>query len=315
MDNSGNLYLVGYGDTTWGSPVQAFGGSNNAAAVKIDNSGNLVWNTFLGGSTDYGNGIAVDGAGNVVVTGYSTATWGTPWRSYSGLEDIFVAQLNIAGSRTWNTFLGSSGTDVGNGVAMDGSGGVYLTGQSSATWGSPVRPYTALDDGFVAKISALPPAGISVAPTNGLTTTEAGATATFTVVLNSAPTANVTIGLSSSDTTEGTVSTSSLTFTSANWNTPQTVTLTGVDDTLDDGDIAYGIVTAAAVSADGNYNGLNASDVSVSNNDNDSYNTLVVTTANDTVNGDTTSIASLVATPGADGISLREAITDRKSVV
>ncbi len=48
-------------------------------------------------------------------------------------------------------------------------------------------------------------AGITVTPTSGLTTTEAGGTATFTVVLNSQPTANVTIGLSSSDLTEGTV--------------------------------------------------------------------------------------------------------------
>ena len=49
-------------------------------------------------------------------------------------------------------------------------------------------------------------------------TTEAGGTATFTVVLNTQPTANVTIGLSSSDTTEGTVSPASLTFTTANWS-------------------------------------------------------------------------------------------------
>ena len=72
--------------------------------------------------------------------------------------------------------------------------------------------------------------GITVTPTSGLTTTEAGGTATFTVVLASEPTANVTVGLSSSDTTEGTVSPASLTFTTANWNTAQTVTVTGVDD-------------------------------------------------------------------------------------
>ena len=72
-------------------------------------------------------------------------------------------------------------------------------------------------------------------PTSGLTTTEAGGTATFTVVLDSQPTANVTIALSSSDTTEATVSPASLTFTPANWNVAQTVTVTGVDDLVDDG--------------------------------------------------------------------------------
>ena len=99
--------------------------------------------------------------------------------------------------------------------------------------------------------------GIIVNPTAGLTTTEAGGTATFAVVLNSQPTADVTIGLSSSDTTEGTISVSSVTFTTANWNIPQTVTVTGVNDDLDDGDVGYTIVTAAATSSDGNYNGLN----------------------------------------------------------
>ena len=112
-------------------------------------------------------------------------------------------------------------------------------------------------------------AGVTVNPTSGLTTTEAGGTSTFTVVLTSEPTADVTIGLSSSDATEGTVSPSSLTFTPANWSTEQTVTITGVDDDVDDGDVAYTIVTANASSTDPNYNNLAVDDVSVTNTDND----------------------------------------------
>ena len=122
-------------------------------------------------------------------------------------------------------------------------------------------------------------AGITVTPTSGLTTTEAGGTATFTVVLNSQPTADVTIGLSSNDTTEGTAGPSSLTFTNANWNIPQTATITGANDALDDGDIAYAIVTAPATSADGNYNTLNASDVSVINTDDDTAGITVTPTS------------------------------------
>jgi subtilisin-like proprotein convertase family protein len=113
------------------------------------------------------------------------------------------------------------------------------------------------------------PAGITVSPTSGLVTTEAGGTATFTVVLNSMPTADVSIGLTSSDTTEGTVAPASLTFTPANALVPQTVTVTGVDDTVVDGTVGYSIVTAAAVSADPLYAGLDASDVSVANTDDD----------------------------------------------
>ena len=112
-------------------------------------------------------------------------------------------------------------------------------------------------------------AGITVSPTSGLITTEAGGTAQFSVVLNSQPTADVTIAISSSDTSEGTTDVSSLTFTSSNWDVAQTVTVTGVDDDVVDGDVAYTILTAAASSSDSAYNGLDADDVSVTNSDDD----------------------------------------------
>ncbi len=111
-------------------------------------------------------------------------------------------------------------------------------------------------------------AGFTVTPTSGLQTTEAGGTATFTVVLNSQPSANVTT-LTSSDFTEGTVSPTQLTFASANFNTPQTVTITGVNDLLADGDQIYTITTGAALSSDADYAGLDPIDVSVTNLDND----------------------------------------------
>jgi hypothetical protein len=91
----------------------------------------------------------------------------------------------------------------------------------------------------------------------------------FSVVLLSQPTANVTINVTSSDPTEGTIVPSSLTFTSGNWNQPQSVTVTGVDDVLADGDVVYQIVTSPASSADPSYNGLDPSDVTVTNTDND----------------------------------------------
>lgn len=130
--------------------------------------------------------------------------------------------------------------------------------------------YNGFDPIDVAVVNADNESGITVTPTSGLTTTEAAGTATFTIVLNTPPSSTVTIGLSSSDTTEGTVSPASVIFDNNNWNVPQTVTVTGVDDFVVDGTIGYTIVTAAAASADPSYNGLNAADVSVVNIDNDS---------------------------------------------
>ena len=107
--------------------------------------------------------------------------------------------------------------------------------------------------------------GVSVTPTAGLVTTEAGGTATFSVVLDTQPAADVTIALVSSDTTEGTVAPASLTFTSADWNVPQVVTVTGVADGIPDGSVAYTIALAPATSADPNYDGSDPADVSVTN--------------------------------------------------
>jgi hypothetical protein len=109
---------------------------------------------------------------------------------------------------------------------------------------------------------------ILVQPANGLTTSEAGASATFTVVLTAQPTAAVTVTLASSDVSEGTVGPTQMVFTGADWSTPQTATVTGVDDDVDDGDVAYTIVTTVG-SADPNDNGLAAVDVSVTNIDDD----------------------------------------------
>ena len=90
-------------------------------------------------------------------------------------------------------------------------------------------------------------AGIIVNPTSGLLTTESGSNDTFTVALNTQPAADVTINLSSDDTGEGTVNPTSLTFTTGNWSSVRTVTVTGVDDAISDGSQRYTIVTAAAV--------------------------------------------------------------------
>ncbi|MEG5193929.1 FG-GAP-like repeat-containing protein, partial [Microcoleus sp. ARI1-A4] len=110
--------------------------------------------------------------------------------------------------------------------------------------------------------------GIVISPASGLVTTETGGTDQFTIKLNRPPTADVRIDLRSSNEAEGVISTASITFNSVNWNQWQPITITGVDDRVFDGDKTYQIVTAPAVSADSNYNGLNAPDATVVNRGN-----------------------------------------------
>jgi hypothetical protein len=123
-----------------------------------------------------------------------------------------------------------------------------------------------------------------------LATTEAGDVDTFTVILDAQPSADVVFTISSNDTSEGTPDVSTLTFTPADWNTPQTVTITGADDTLIDGDIPYVVQVAidAVNTLDANFASLPAQDVSATNTDNDMAGfTLNTTTLNTTEAGGT----------------------------
>jgi hypothetical protein len=115
----------------------------------------------------------------------------------------------------------------------------------------------------------LAPAGVTVSPSSGLTTSESGGSDQFSVVLDAAPTADVVIPVSSSDTSEGTVDKTQLTFTADNWNVPQVVTVTGVDDTVRDGNVKYVISIGPVQSLDTRYHGLDPDDVEVTNQDND----------------------------------------------
>jgi len=134
---------------------------------------------------------------------------------------------------------------------------------------------------IVSSLKATTP-GITVSAVSG-NTTENGATASFSVVLDRAPAGSVTIGVSSDDTGEVTVAPSSLLFSSGNWNTPVLVTLTGVDDALADGTMGVNILLGAANSSDGSYSGLNPSDPVVYNLD-DSVSVTVKTDGNGSTN-------------------------------
>jgi hypothetical protein len=155
VDTSGNVYVTGLSGWPWGSPVRPHTLLDDAFAAKLDGSGALLWNTFLGGSDhDDGLSIAVHTSGNIYVAGSSNATWGSPVRPFAGggIDDAFAAKLDGSGALLWNTFLGGTGADNGSGLAVDTSGNVFVTGQSDATWGSPVRSYSGWWDGFAAKL-------------------------------------------------------------------------------------------------------------------------------------------------------------------
>ena len=114
-------------------------------------------------------------------------------------------------------------------------------------------------------------AGFSVTESGGTSVSESGTTDTFTVVLEAQPTSDVVLAVASGDTGEATVSPRWLTFTTANWNSAQTVTGTGVDDALIDGTQATTItVSVDDANSDDAFDPLADQTLGVSTTDDDS---------------------------------------------
>jgi hypothetical protein len=127
----------------------------------------LVYSTYLGGSgADSGYAIAVDSSDNAYVTG---ATNSTDFPTMNPLQpanaggalDVFVAKLNPTGSAlVYSTYLGGSGEDFGNAIAVDSSGNAYVTGATGSTDFPTVNPLQSTNaggqngwDAFVAKLN------------------------------------------------------------------------------------------------------------------------------------------------------------------
>ena len=179
VDASGSVYLTGNTNSTnFPTTPSAYDTAYNSGAVdafvtKLNASGTgLAYSTYLGGSQfDEGRGIAVDGSGNAYVTGRTDSdNFPTTPTSFdqgcgtsgfcSGFSDAFVTKLNAAGSGlTFSTYLGGSDYDYGQGIAVDASAKVYVTGTTSSfSFPEAGAPYQSCVKGgtdvFVTKINA-----------------------------------------------------------------------------------------------------------------------------------------------------------------
>ena len=221
-----------------------------------------------GSAGTYNVKLAVAPAGNVVVR-VSSSDGGAVSVNKSGGTAGSSQDLTFTPSGTgiWSTdqaitLLALEDGDVNNeSVTITHS---VVTASSSSDYGSVsdvTFTATVQDAGF----------GMRVSETS-LTLTEAsgaGRAGTFTVRLGSQPAGDVTIEVSSGNSADATVSPSSLTFTAQNWAATQTVTVTAVDDNVDDGDQTYDITLDPSSTGDTNYNGLSSETVSVTTTDDD----------------------------------------------
>jgi hypothetical protein len=143
VDGSGRAYVTGGTSssdfpTTAGAFDTTFDGGFGAFVTKLNVSGSaLDYSTFLGGTGVGGSDIAVrDGRAYVTGTAQSAdypTTAGAFDTSFNGNTDAFVTKLNAAGSAlAYSTFLGGTGDDDSEGIAVDGTGRAYVTGGTSS---------------------------------------------------------------------------------------------------------------------------------------------------------------------------------------
>jgi hypothetical protein len=191
-----------------------------------------------------------------------------------GTQLYTINQVTGAATLVGNTGLAGQS---GDGLAFDASGNLFAT----LGVGAPDRLYqinpatgvatlkgTITSFAEVTGIAFGPTPGVGISESGGSTNVaEGGATDTYTVVLNTAPSANVTITLNAG--AQLMVVPASLTFTPANWNMPQTVTVTAVDDALVEGPHS-GTITHTAASTDAAYNAIAIASVTAGITDNDS---------------------------------------------
>ncbi len=149
-DGAGNSYVTG--DTAGTFTGQSNAGSYDVYVRKVDSSGAEQWTTQFGtAGMDVGQAAAADASGNSYVAGYTSGAFGSA--TNAGGNDAFVAKLDGNGNVVWVTQFGGSGNDIGNAVAVDGSGNVYVAGSSDGLM--PGGGFAAgKDDYFLAKFDS-----------------------------------------------------------------------------------------------------------------------------------------------------------------
>lgn len=159
-DETGNVYIAGqfgisitFGNTTLTGVADVF-------LTKLDSSGNVIWAKSAGGTNaEQIYCVTTDKLGNVIVGGYfksGSITFGTTTFSTAGQQDVFVAKYDSSGNALWAKRAGGILNDVGNSVATDDSGNVYLSGEfasSSISFDSFGLSTTGPWDAFVTKFS------------------------------------------------------------------------------------------------------------------------------------------------------------------
>ncbi len=113
-------------------------GQTDAFLARYDNAGNRLWIRQFGtGDGDYAQALAPDGAGGVMVGGYTRGSLGGPNPGPSFATDAFLARYDSSGNQLWLRQFGVTDNDSINALTPDGAGGVIVAGSTHGSLGGP----------------------------------------------------------------------------------------------------------------------------------------------------------------------------------
>ena len=126
-------YIVAGGSNSTDGNVTGNHGSQDSWVVKLDTSGDVVWQKCLGGSSsESANSIEQTSDGGYIVSGYSNSNDGNVTGNH-GSQDSWVVKLDKSGDVVWQKCLGGSSIDYGNGIKQTSDGGYIVAGYSGST--------------------------------------------------------------------------------------------------------------------------------------------------------------------------------------
>lgn len=169
IDKSGNVYVLGLSNESWGNPLNPYDGGHTVESppdyeigdehfiAKLNSQGDIVWHTFINKDIMISNVLLDSDERNLFFIGHSYFNWGNPINDHylnENADGFFASMDTKSGSVTWNTFIGGKGYDVIFDFSLINKNQIYTIGYTDQIFVKPLNQMSEdqLSGFYIAKI-------------------------------------------------------------------------------------------------------------------------------------------------------------------